>query len=718
MKNVKPRLNKKEKYLLIINIFFAVLFIAYLLLPQVFDQDFWIVNVKGLAVPLLLIIVSLFIPYWLIRTRFYFLISLVCLLGFLFLIYQEFGWDRIQQASVNAILVTDAEEGFQKNYISQDISLSDHPRLLFTRDQEAILKKTIALNMDWNKINKAVLDASDAIVPQELYTYKRGSNILISIPKEESRRLLYLSYAYRITRQQKYLDAATNDLLIVASAKNWAPANYERTAEIMLGVAIAYDWLYDNLSTVDRLLIEKALITKGIQPSLDTYYTNWLNEPNELNQLANTAMLYSAIAIYDRDVKLARKIINRSIESLSLSMKMYAPNGVYSSGYFFDTYGTTYVAMAIDVLNNQFKSDFGLSQKPGFLKTGTFLQNLKGPAGLPFNYSDGDFIGKTEPNAALYWLAAKANDKSMLWGTNDILKRAQYKDLIKNRLLPVSLIWGTAAQTDKTVAPTNNMLVEKGAKAIALMRTSWTDPNAVFVGFKAGSPLNRYGHMDIGSFVLDAIGKRWVLDLGGDNSDLFQGKGFNIFDMSQNSKRWDIFRNNNKSHSTLTVNNDKQQVNAVADINRSSANADFMYAISNLSGTYNGSLNKAERGIAIAGQKVVQLRDEIETPNAETSVKWKVLTDAKIKLTSNTTAELSKDDKKYYVRVVEPLNIKLQTWAAEPSIFYETRNPGVTMLGFTINKTKAEKVAISVVFSDDNDKVLSVNKIAPLKDWR
>lgn len=54
----------------------------------------------------------------------------------------------------------------------------------------------------------------------------------------------------------------------------------------------------------------------------------------------------------------------------------------------------------------------------------------------------------------------------------------------------------------------------RGPTPVAVHRTSWTDPRAVFAGIKAGRAGENHGHMDAGSFVLDAGGIRWALDLG------------------------------------------------------------------------------------------------------------------------------------------------------------------------------------------------------------
>ena len=72
------------------------------------------------------------------------------------------------------------------------------------------------------------------------------------------------------------------------------------------------------------------------------------------------------------------------------------------------------------------------------------------------------------------------------------------------------------------------------------------------VGFKAGSPSVNHGHMDIGSFVMEAEGVRWAFDLGVQNYNSLESKGIKVFGKDQDAQRWSILRMNNYFHNTLT----------------------------------------------------------------------------------------------------------------------------------------------------------------------
>lgn len=717
MKTIKKRLNKAERFFMVLNAIAVLMLLVFLVVPRVFSNHYLSVNIVGFNTPVVFILNCFFVFYWLGRTRYYFLISLFFIFVYCFLLVQRIGYKATLRAAINSVMVKSGGLYLNQHDYIGDVTLPEHPRLLFTEADEAIVKQGFATNPNWSRMNLFVVNGVNAMMKQRLkMTQYRGDDIIVNT-REAMRRLLFFSYAWRVTNKPEYLKAATDELMNVSSVSSWKPQETIETAEITLSVAIAYDWLYNDLSEVDRMLVQKAIIKKALEPSLDAYYNGWLDLRTEANQICNTAMLYGALAVYDVDTKLARQIINRSIESLSFAMDIYAPNGVHPSGYQYGAYGTNFNVFAIDALTNLFGKDYGLLQKPGFLKTGEYLQHLTGPTALPFNYSDGLPSAGLALNPSAFWLADKLKQTSLRWPAERILSHGTYKEFVNNRLLPIAIIWGTTRGMSGSQPPTNNMWVDnKGT--LALMRTGWADSSAIFVGFKAGSPSTWHGHMDAGSFVLDANGKRWASELGGENLTRLQANGVNILDMGQNSRRWQMFRNNNKSHNTLTVNGGYQMVDSASVIIRSSGNKDLMYAVASLSGVYQGTLKNATRGIAIVGQKLVQVRDEIETMEGDNNVRWKIITPSHVKILAANLAELTQGDKKMYMRVMEPAAAKLELWSASPSYFYELPNPGNIILGFEIRNSISQKVPMSVVFSDDLNKLKALQSVKPLKEWK
>ena len=96
------------------------------------------------------------------------------------------------------------------------------------------------------------------------------------------------------------------------------------------------------------------------------------------------------------------------------------------------------------------------------------------------------------------------------------------------------------------------------------MRSSWTDQHALYVAMKAGQLQNHQTHndLDVGDFVLDALGTRWAGELGsGDYTSI------NYFSNdSQRSDRWLYYRKATQGQNTISINEANQNVLATPTV--------------------------------------------------------------------------------------------------------------------------------------------------------
>ncbi len=514
---------------------------------------------------------------------------------------------------------------------------------------------------------------------------------LLDKSREALRRVFYLSYAYRMTNDAKYLNRAEKELLAVSAFSDWNPSHFLDVAEMTMATAIGYDWLFNSLSENSRKMIREAIIEKGLKQSLDSKYNSWLKASHNWNQVCNAGMTYGALAVFDDQPDLAVQLINRAIESIKLPMEDYQPDGGYPEGYGYWGYGTSFNVMFISAFEKAFGKEYDLSRNAGFLKTAGFLENMIGPIGLCFNYSDGGAGGGFHP--AMFWLANRSKDPSLLWIDKNFLT----KDIKANdRLLPAIMIWSAGLDLNKITEPVKTMWVGQGKNPVALMRTSWTDPNAIYVAMKGGSPKVNHAHMDIGTFVFDANGVRWAMDFGSQDYNSLETKGVNLWGMAQNSQRWEVFRYNNFVHNTLTINNKLQKVAGYAPVISSSNTPLMMNAITDMTQVYDSLLKGVVRGIAIVDKQYVTVRDEIETPGNKTVVRWTMLTSAEVRITGENTAELTRDGKKLSIKVLEPVKISMKTWTTIPTHDYDAPNPGTTMVGFETTVPANTKTAVQV----------------------
>lgn len=131
--------------------------------------------------------------------------------------------------------------------------------------------------------------------------------------------------------------------------------------------------------------------------------------------------------------------------------------------------------------------------------------------------------------------------------------------------------------------------------------------------------------MDIGSFVLDAEGVRWALELSGDDYSLP-----NYFDF--NSGRWNYYRLNNRGHNTLVINNQLQNKNAAVPIQTFYTTPELAYSRLDLTQAYSGQASSVRRGFALVNRSQVVIEDELVGVPSGQSIRWGMITPATIAL--------------------------------------------------------------------------------------
>ena len=264
-------------------------------------------------------------------------------------------------ASIISLLLIPVFIFSQADAIGTSFTPPAHPRILMFKEDEATVKKMIETDAAWKKTHQIIIEESDNLLSTPTLERKQIGRRLLSVSREAIRRLFFLSYSYRLTEKREYLKRAEQEMLTISAFSDWNPSHFLDVAEMTMAMSIGYDWLYNNLSPESRTTIKEAIIKKGIEPSLDSKYNSWLRVEHNWNQVCNASMSYGAMAIYEDNADLAKKIINRSIENIVFAMADYGPDGGYPEGYGYWGYGTSFNVMFNSAIEKLFGKDFGLN---------------------------------------------------------------------------------------------------------------------------------------------------------------------------------------------------------------------------------------------------------------------------------------------------------------------------------------------------------------------
>ncbi len=385
----------------------------------------------------------------------------------------------------------------------------EHPRLLVDPARFDELRRLVKTDATLQQWNEQVRRQADEIVtaPLPRHVLPDGKRLL-----DTSRRVLGRTYTlaliYRLHGDRLYADRLWQELETVAGFPDFNPRHFLDTAEMTHALALAYDWLYDTWTDSQRATIRKAIVELGLEPGLEVYRDNrwWARSTHNWNQVCNGGMTMGALAVADEEPELAGDILRGALLSVPLAMESYAPDGAWGEGPGYWGYATQYNVVMLAALQSALGTDFGLSEMEGFDQTGLFPIYMTGPTGRTFNFSDsGDRPGRNE---SLLWLAKRFDRPVYAWFA------AKYGGPSAG-----SMVWHHKPGEDPAAAGLPLDKYWRNVEAVTL-RSDWTDENALFVGIQAGTNRVSHNHLDLGSFVLDALGQRWAVDLGGDDYNL------------------------------------------------------------------------------------------------------------------------------------------------------------------------------------------------------
>lgn len=491
----------------------------------------------------------------------------------------------------------------------------------------------------------------------------------------------------------------------MAALPNWYPQHFLDTAEGALGMAIGLDWLHDALTVEERDQFAKAIIDKALRASLLVGdEKTWVAGNNNWTAVCHGGLVIGALAVAEREPVLARQIVERALKHVPHYSALYAPVGGYSEGPDYWAYGTTFYALMTEALRTTFGTTCELERAAGFLQTADYTLQMTAPSGLFYNFADNGSELGFEP--IMFWFARELGGADLL--QRELPRLASLENAVASgtsrddgsRMLPLALLWRTPSLA--TAPSTQRALSwwsEGGTQPQAVMRSAWNDPSATFVGIKAGCADDSHAHMDIGSFILEAKGVRWAVDLGRESYPHARANGLTnaeLFGTKQDSKRWSIFRCGPESHNLLRFDNAPQRVDAKAEIRPEQGG--FMV---DLSPVVRDLVAHAQRRFTLHSDRSLNICDEWKTGGTATDASWQWLTQAAVLIESDGFT-LKQASQSLRLRVVASAKATFSFEdVSEPRHKFDSPNPGLSRLLIRLHTPAHSEASLSVTASSN-----------------
>ena len=584
-----------------------------------------------------------------------------------------------------------------------------HPRLFFPDSDLPAIKQSIATDSFTRKYFQQQREVGEKLlaVPPDIYQIVGEEHTLLATSRDMEGRIFTLAGLYRITGDKRFADRATHEMLAAAAFPDWYPTHFLDTAEMTAALGLGYDWLYSVLSPTDRATIKNAIVTKGIDPWLERIKSGEAlhHEHNNWNQVCNGGESVGALAIAEDEPQRAAAILDHAHSAITDIMKLFGPDGGFEEGPGYWNYATSYNVLYVAALDSALGTDFGASDAPGFSSTVDYHMQSTGPTLQFANF--GDARPDVYPSPQVFWFARRFHRPAYAEYERPIVLNAHLdpnEQKESSRFAILGLFWSALPPVSGDTAPLP--LVESFARVSqAYMRSAFDDPGAWYIGFKGGDAHASHGHLDLGSFVMDAFGQRWANDLAGDSYGLpgYFGR-----------QRWTYYRMRTEGHNTLTIDAQNEDLDANAVLTATGIAGNTMYAVADLGSAYKGKLTSWHRGVSLLDKQRVLVQDEI-VPSQAVDVVWNFHTFASVQISKDgRSATLRQGGVTLDAHILQPAEAHFST-ASTQVPRPQSPNPGLTNIVISLAK-QASAQTIAVLFTQFSDE--SVPALKPLSTWK
>lgn len=489
----------------------------------------------------------------------------------------------------------------------------------------------------------------DASYDDASYTIEDGYSLL-SVADIFLIRMRACCMMYKLSDDEQWAQKAWKQLELVANFPDWNEQHFLDTAHIAMGVAIGYDWLYDYLNEEQKQLLVNAVKRYAFDTAMDDYTQNpdrqrtfeWSvpENANNWNLVCNGGIMCAAIAMLDEPSvsEYAQQILDCGMTNILSGISLYSPTGDWEEGLMYWALASKFLGYFIETLDTACGTDYKYSEAEGIEESFNAVLAMTGPAGV-FNYHES--TENLSNRHELYWFAHKYKNPSMYAYLNGIMNVCNAE----------MLLWNDNAYKDSTIEYPTDYYGEKNS--IVSMRSS-SDKDATYAAFHSGSNSVSHSQFDIGQFIIDSQGERFVKDLGKEDYSV---------------SKWLAYRNRAEGHNTLVINpgsGDDQFRAADCQITEHGFGS-TSYAISDITKAYIDSADSIQRGVKLTDDRsVVVVRDEIKLKKAS-ELYWFAHTDAEITLSDDKkSAVLGMNGKYMQARILEGSNAEFEIMDAKP----------------------------------------------------
>ena len=599
-------------------------------------------------------------------------------------------------------------------------SKGQHPRILANNEDFSRVRKLIQTDPYMRVWYERIYHYCVEQLTEPVSKYTLSNNKLLNVSRVASHRITWMAFLYQVSGERRFAERAVEEMLAVCAFKDWHPDHYLDVGQMAYGVGLGYDWLYHYLTESQRSTIAKALYNYAIVTSAsgllsyEQSITNW-------NPWCHAGVSIAALAIYENYASACSTYLSGAVTNVQMGITRFTPMGCYAEGPEYFQICGGFMILFFETLFSTLGTDFGLSQLDGIRESGNYLLAVNGETGA-FNHGDGDAV--VVGGAMLHWYAKQFHMPQLSYFQRQIQNTSVLYDEI------LALLWYDP-QLLENYSPTDQqldyLLYSDVSESIASFRSFPGSAQQIYAAIKSGYNSSNHTDLDIGTFVMDAMGERWFEDLGSDSYSLpdYGGGYASSSGYDTDALRWNYYRKRAEGQNTLVINPDAtggQTVTAKCQITDYQSSYNGGFAKVNMLNAYKAyKATAANRALMLFDNRSrVLLRDEI-TCSASSKIYWFAHTKAAVTLSSDKkTAELTLNGKTLLAQICSPSTAKFSLMNAtalstSPKPTGELSRDEYRKLCISLSGVTSANIAVvftPIVEESDRDKYLPTGGIS------
>ena len=441
-------------------------------------------------------------------------------------------------------------------------------------------------------------------------------------------RVLTYATAFLLSGDRRYRDAAVAELdRAISQWPIWVDTAHQppydlMTGEISLTFGLAWDWLYDSLSSVERQRLREGVERRAMAPYLAATMTakpmSWYTANHNWNPVCNGGAAVLALALGSESA-MSADVLRLAVPAMSSYWNHLGADGGWDEGTGYWTYGHRYAFMAAEALRRAgFREGDTYLDRPGARATGYFP--LVFNPGRTVSASFSDSSGRAA-DALFYFLAREYRNPDLAWFQDRVTPRSLTSEGWPDEALtlvwrPVDENWLPEART--SFRPQIPAVTSFPSIGWAMLADDQPDPQR-FLAFKSGSLSANHSHLDL-NHVSVGVGETMLLvDLG---SRSYHADYFT-------SARYGYYEITTAGHNSVLVGGRGQSVNKAGQLRGPVEGTTFAAFTGIADNAYEVATPRARRHVVFVDRRYYVLLDEI-APASPASVELRFHTYGRI----------------------------------------------------------------------------------------